>query len=266
MLICRICGGEAALHFHAKVLGKHDGDFRYCAACDYIFAEDPHWLNEAYTDAIVKSDTDIAVRNVLTALRLAAILHFAFDDHGKGIYADVAGGYGLLTRLMRDLGFDYFWTDPYANNLFSRGFEYSSSNGDCSAISAIEVLEHTTNPLDFLSSSLSAHGTDTILFTTMTFPNNCPPAASEWDYYSLETGQHISFFSRKGLQTLGQRLGMEYYQLGRIHLLTRRKLSRMHISILSHRLLTVPLALAAARSLGSRRGRDRAMLLKRPTF
>lgn len=262
MVNCRICGGEAKLHFRAKVLRMHDGGYRYCATCDYIFAEDPHWLDEAYTDAIVKTDTDIAVRNVLTALRLAAILYFAFDDHGKGIYADVAGGYGLLTRLMRDLGFNYYWSDPYASNLFARGFEYSSSNGNCTAISAIEVLEHSINPLDFLRSSLSAHGADTVLFTTMLFPDNHPPVAREWDYYSLETGQHIAFFSRRGLETLGQRLGMEYHQLGRIHLLTRRKLSRMRISIASHRLLTVPLALAAARRLGSRRGRDRTMLSK----
>lgn len=260
MLNCRICGSDTKLHFRAKVLRKHDGAYRYCATCDYIFAEDPHWLEEAYTDAIVKTDTDIAVRNVLTALRLAAILYFALDDHGKGNYADVAGGYGLLTRLMRDLGFNYFWTDPYAKNLFARGFEYSPSNGNCSAISAVEVLEHTVDPLDFLKSSLSAHGAETILFTTMLFPDGTPPAADEWDYYALESGQHIAFFSRKGLETLGQRLGMEYYQLGRIHLFTRRKLSKIRTGIVSPRLLTIPLALAAALSLGSRRGEDRTML------
>ena len=112
-----------------NVLRKHDANFCYCASCDHVFAQDPHWLAEAYTDAIVKTDTDIAVRNVLTALRLAAIFYFAFGDKGKGHYADVAGGYGLLVRLMRDLGFNYFWSDPYAENLFARGFEYSAELG-----------------------------------------------------------------------------------------------------------------------------------------
>jgi hypothetical protein len=203
MMNCRICGGEAKLHFRGKVLRKHDAAYGYCAACDYVFAEDPYWLDEAYSDAIVRTDTDIAVRNVLTALRLAAILYFAFDEHGQGNYADVAGGYGLLTRLMRDFGFNYFWSDPYASNLFARGYEYSPSYGNCCAISAVEVLEHTINPMDFLRDSLSAHSADTILFTTQLFTNARPPAAHQWDYYSLETGQHIAFFSENGIKMLG---------------------------------------------------------------
>lgn len=163
---CRICGGPTHLHFQAKVLARHDAPYHYCTACDHVFAADPHWLAEAYTDAIVKTDTDIAMRNLFTALRLAAILYFAFGERGKGTFADIAGGYGLLTRLMRDFGYNYLWCDPYANNLFARGFEYSSAEGACRAVSAIEVLEHTVNPLDFLQSTLRTHGTDTVLSGT----------------------------------------------------------------------------------------------------
>lgn len=262
MVNCRLCGGEAQLHFSAKVLKKHDANFCYCAACDHVFAQDPHWLEEAYSDAIVKTDTDIAVRNIFTSLRLAAILYFAFGDKGRGHYADVAGGYGLLVRLMRDLGFNYFWSDPYAENLFARGFEYSAALGNCTVISAVEVLEHTLNPEAFLKENLATHGADTIVFTTMLFADDQPPAARQWGYYSLDTGQHIAFFSKKGLEKLGQRLGMDYHPLGRIHLFTRRKVSPWRLAIASNRLMTLPLAFFAAHRLGSRRGRDQTLLSK----
>ena len=38
-------------------------------------------------------------------------------------YLDVDGGYGMLTRLMRDYGFHFYWTDPYCQNILARGFE-----------------------------------------------------------------------------------------------------------------------------------------------
>ena len=262
MAICRICNGEAKPHFETKVLNRYHAAYRYCGNCDYIFADSPYWLEEAYSDAIVKTDTDIATRNLLTSLRLAAILYFAFEDRGRGTYVDVAGGYGLLTRFMRDLGFDFYWSDPHATNLFARGFEYSPSNGNCAAISAIEVLEHTVNPLEFLHSNLSTHGADTILLTTQLFPAGRPPDAGEWSYFSLETGQHISFFSSEGLRKLGQRLGLTYHPLGRLHLLTRKRLPKIRIRIASDRLFALPLALLAARSLGSKRGADQAKMVK----
>jgi hypothetical protein len=260
---CRLCHAESKPHFQARVLGEHDAEYRYCAPCDHVFAADPHWLAQAYSDAIVQADTDIAVRNILTALRLSAILYFAFPERGRGTYVDVAGGYGLLTRLMRDVGFDYRWSDPYAQNLFARGFEHNETTGPCDALSAVEVLEHTIDPLEFLRSNLARHQSDTILFTTQVFADGQPPGAREWDYYSLNTGQHIAFFSTRGLRTLGERLGLTYHGLGRIHLLTRRHLSTTRLALAAHRALALPLTVLAARQLGSRRGRDQTELARR---
>lgn len=259
---CRICGGGTSHHFLATVLRTYSAEFRYCRDCDHVFAAEPHWLQEAYSDAIVRTDTDIAARNVFTALRIAAVLFVMLEERGDGVYADIAGGYGLLTRLMRDLGFQYYWRDPYAQNLFARGFEYSATRGRCRAVSAIEVLEHTVNPLEFLRDSLSTCDTDTIIFTTQVFDDKRPPPADRWDYYSFQTGQHISFFSRAGIQRLGARIGLSYYALGRLHLLTSRPVRPLRLQIAASRVLALPLALVAARRLGSKRSSDRYMLEK----
>lgn len=260
---CPLCGKDTSFLFERSVLGKYTTAYQHCRTCDYVFVPQAHWLAEAYSEAIVESDTDIAARNIFTALRLSALLYLALHERGEGRYADVAGGYGLLTRLMRDLGFDYYWSDSYAKNVLARGFEYSEALGPCDAITAIEVLEHTVDPAAFIRDNLEHCQSDTLIFTTEVFPDGNPPAADQWSYYAFETGQHISFFSARGLAILGERLGLRYIRQGRLHILTRRHPSPTLIALASKRWASLPLALYAARKLGSRRNADQRLLLKR---
>ncbi len=260
---CHLCGNEVGVLFSATLLGKYEAPYLYCAACDHVYVDNPAWLDEAYSEAIADEDTDIAARNVFMALRLAALNYFVLGDRGQGRYVDVAGGYGLLTRLMRDLGFDYYWSDPYAKNLFARGFECDPADAPYLAVSAIEALEHTTHPLDFIRTNLAAHQSDVFMFSTEVFPDDRPPRPDQWSYYAFETGQHIAFFSRRGLHRLAQRLGMHYYPLGRLHLFSKLPLPVWRLKLTSLKPFIVPLALFSAARLGSRRGRDQSVLRHR---
>jgi hypothetical protein len=47
------------------------------------------------------------MRNISIAKKLAGILYFMDKRRGRGKYLDVAGGHGMLTRIMRDYGFDF---------------------------------------------------------------------------------------------------------------------------------------------------------------
>lgn len=259
---CQICGAETEARYTATLLKKYEAIYHYCAACDHLYVANPTWLDEAYSDAIVHHDTDVAVRNLFTALRLAAFYYWVLGERGQGRYVDVAGGYGLLTRLMRDLGFDCYWSDRYAKNLFARGFDVTGATA-ARAISAIEVLEHTTNPLEFIRDNLADQRAEVLVFTTELFPDHAPPPPARWGYYSLGTGQHIAFFSRTGLTRLATRLGMHYYPMGRLHVFSRRPLSRWRIMLARRKMLVVPLALFAAWRLGSKRNRDQRVLRER---
>lgn len=260
---CHICDAATHAHFTATVLGKYQAIYHYCRECDHLFVSEPGWLEEAYSEALAVDDTDVATRNVFTAIRLAAINYMALGDRGQGRYTDVAGGHGLLTRLMRDFGFDCFWSDRYAKNLFARGFDYDGSQGGCLAISAIEVLEHTPNPLTFIQHTLADHESETLIFTTEVFPDDKPPLPGQWSYYAFDSGQHIAFFSRQGLRRLAARLGMLYYPLGRLHLFSTKRLPRWKLRLASNKVLVIPIALFAAMRLGSRRGRDQEMMRRR---
>jgi hypothetical protein len=230
MTNCLICGAATASAFTARILRRYDAEFRYCEACGHLRARDPHWLAEAYSSALALSDTGLVMRNVAVARRLAAVLYGVFPEHGEGRYLDIAGGYGMLTRLMRDHGFDFYWADKYAPNLLARGFEYQRSAGPCRAVTAIEVMEHLEDPVDFVSGALEQTGAEAFVFTTELFAG-APPPPGEWWYYAFEAGQHISFFQGRTLEALGRRLGLKFASGGGLHVFSRRAIKPASLSL-----------------------------------
>jgi len=106
---------------------------------------------------------------------------------------------------MRDRGFDFRWYDPYSKNIFARGFEWNESQGNISsrAVTAFEVLEHVSSPVTFISNAMARAQSSAIIFSTLLYEGE-PPLPEKWWYYSLASGQHISFFRRQTLHVLAQ--------------------------------------------------------------
>lgn len=240
--------------FSSRVLGKHVADFEHCTNCGFLRIANPHWLEEAYSSAIAATDTGLVARNIDVARKLAAFLYFVLPGRGTGRFLDVAGGYGMLTRLMRDYGFDFYWSDKYCSNLFAQGFEFDETGVPCRAVTAIEVMEHLIDPVEFLERALRTAESDTFIFTTELYEGD-PPRPEAWAYYSLATGQHISFFSRRTLETLSGRLGMQYRYVAGLHVFTRQDLSPLALRLFSKK--AIPLMLKrVSKKLPSRSAED----------
>lgn len=235
---CKLCGATMQFSSTAIVLGRHEGAYYFCRECGFLCVNEPYWLDEAYSSAIASSDTGLVTRNVNVASRIAALLYFYLSERGKGRYLDIAGGYGLLTRLMRDYGFDFYWTDKYCQNLMARGFEYTSEMGRCRAIIAIEVFEHLDDPVKFINDALDFGQSDTLIFSTELFEGNQPPP-EDWWYYSFETGQHVSFFQRVTLGILACKLGMHYATNGWLHIFSRTRINQFLFSFYTSRLAVI---------------------------
>jgi hypothetical protein len=218
---CAICGALMAEAFEALVLGRHNVRFYHCAQCGFLCPEKPYWLAEAYRSALARSDTGIIARNLRTAQKLSAILYFALGDDGAAKWLDYGGGHGVLARLMRDRGFDFYWHDPYAENVFTRGFEHRADRV-YDGVTAIEVLEHTADPVHFVAQAIAGTQARTLILTTETYEGP-PPAPQAWWYYGLDTGQHIAFFQKRTLKRLAERFGLGCFSAGNVHLLTQRR-------------------------------------------
>jgi len=200
MQICKICGEQSKRFDCGRVLDKYNANYYHCSSCGFVQTEEPYWLEESYTSAIASADTGILARN----LRNAKELLFLLKPLADGSFIDFGGGHGILTRIMRDYGFDFFHYDKYAENLFARGFDANLCK-KYHAITAYESFEHFTEPLKDVEKLLSL--SDTIIFSTLLI-SSPPPKVSDWWYYVPETGQHISFYSRKSLQVIAKRYNL----------------------------------------------------------
>ena len=219
---CKICNKENSQIFSAKILNKHYIKYYYCTNCGFLQTEEPYWLEEAYSESINISDTGIMSRNLNLAQKSTLIIYFFFNKNKK--FLDFAGGYGIFTRLMRDIGFDFYWNDKYSVNLVARGFEYNESN-KIELLTSFESFEHFDNPLMEIESMLKI--SKNILFSTELINSN-PPIPNDWWYYGLEHGQHISFYSKKTLEYIAKKYNLNLYSNGRtLHLLTEKNLNNL---------------------------------------
>ena len=215
---CRLCGGETALLFERTVLGKHRVRFHQCASCGLTQTDEPTWLGEAYADPIHPTDTGVLARNLGARRVVATFLHFSGVRSEPCL--DYAGGYGIFTRLMRDAGFEYFWMDPYATNMLARGFEWTPGPAAPRAVTAFELLEHFVRPLEEFR-RIAELGADWIIMSTEL--HRGPKPASDWQYLSVESGQHVAFYRPDTLERLGRETGYPHVITGPFFQLFARK-------------------------------------------
>jgi len=217
-MLCKICQKECEKIFSAIILKKYDANYFYCEHCKFLFIGEPEkWLDEAYKNSIALEDTGIMQRNISISQNLSIILYALFKDNGR--FLDFAGGYGILTRLMRDYGFDFYWKDSYSENLIARGFE-GNLNERYDAVTSFESFEHFLDPMKEIEklSKIS----NTIIFTTELLPKPIPKP-SDWWYYALSSGQHICFYSEQTLQIIAKKLNLEYIHIFNLHIFCERK-------------------------------------------
>lgn len=225
---CKICGSSTSKVFKERVLNKYDAVFLKCNNCGFLFAEDPFWLSEAYENAITYSDTGIIQRNIQFSKISSVLIDVYFNRKVK--FLDYAGGYGLFTRMMRDVGFDFYWTDKYCQNLFSRGFEHNASKADkYELITAFEVFEHLPDPGEELKKMLTF--SNNIIFSTELLPESVPDP-KKWWYYNFVHGQHISFYTYDSLLLLGKKFNLNFYSMGGIHIYSEKKLNEAKLRLL----------------------------------
>lgn len=133
-------------------------------------------------------------------------------------------------RLSRDLGLDFYWTDKYTKNLFAKEFALNNSEKSFEMVTAFEVLEHLENPIAELEKMFRL--SENILLSTELLPSS-KPLPHEWNYFALEHGQHIAFFSLKTLQYIANKYSYNLYTNNfDIHLLTRKKIPNILFKII----------------------------------
>jgi hypothetical protein len=232
----------AAFFGETDVLRKYLVQYFRCERCGFIQTESPYWLEEAYSSAIAMQDVGIMQRNLANCEVASAVLNLLFPKMSRAV--DFGAGHGVFVRLMRDKGFNFYWSDLHAANDYARGFE-SKEGSTYDFLTAFEVLEHLTDPVADLSKLMSM--SENVFVSTCIVPHPAPEL-SDWWYYVPTTGQHIAFYTPESLRILAVRFGRNLLSVGPYHLFTKepksallyRTATKLRVATIVNRVYTRP--------------------------
>jgi hypothetical protein len=228
---CRLCGGALHERFRLRVLDRHEVAYLRCESCGSLQTQRPFWLAEAYASALAAIDTG-AVERCLRCQ--AAIVATARIFGLKGRMLDFGGGTGLLCRLLRDCGFDAWLHDRYAEPVYAPAYALALdavAPGSLALLSAIEVFEHCAEPASELGALFALQ--PAVLFAATEVYRG---EGADWWYLNASAGQHVFFYSTRGLQLLAQRHGYRYVGVGAFHVFSRSPVSALRAGLLAQAL------------------------------
>lgn len=170
-----------------------------CINCGFCFSPEIHrwpmsdFVSKIYNDHYIEVDPDyVEARPKQNALQLNEL----FGPNKAAIrHLDYGGGMGLLSRLLREQGFDSTSFDPFYDNSIA-----VENMGKFNLITAFEVFEHVS-ALDVLRKNISLLLADDGLFLFSTLISDGQIKRHErltWWYAAPRNG-HISLFSQKSL-------------------------------------------------------------------
>ena len=220
-IVCRICKSSTENLFSTIILQKFSVEYFQCPHCGYVQTESPFWLEEAYSRPINDVDTGLMMRSYWHRNVASTLIYILFNQRGK--FLDYGGGYGVFVRLMRDIGFNFYWQDKHSENLFAKGLEFRKSEKyPVELLTCFEAFEHFVEPAIELANLLNI--SENILLSTELIPDPIP-SPTEWWYYGSEHGQHIGFFQKKTFEYLANKHSLYFYTNGQnIHLFTKKLL------------------------------------------
>ena len=223
---CVICTNKLSALFEAQVMFSYNISYYKCPVCGTIQTEKPYWLSEAYENAITATDIGLLSRNIDLSTKVFNLITKTFDSSKK--FLDFGGGYGVLVRLLRDKGLDFYRQDIYCQNIFAVNHDISDLKENerrFELVSCFEVFEHVADPFKLFEELLSY--SSNILVSTVIIPENQSiTSAADWWYFAPETGQHITFYTMRSLALIAEKYGMNLYSDGQgLHLFTSKKLN-----------------------------------------
>ena len=215
---CRLCNSPLELAFEREVLARYPVKYYRCTGCGALQTERPYWLGEAYSGPAERFDTGKASRttvNFLVLPKLLDILGIQKNDRAL----DFGAGTGLLTRLMRDVGYDFFAYDKYGSGEFAGAYLWQELAHRCRLVTMFEVAEHFDDPLAEWG-RIFALDPEVVIGSTGIFQGQ----GADWNYLSPESGQHLFFYSLEALSVLAARFGRTAYHVGMYFILVKKPL------------------------------------------
>lgn len=183
--------------------------YYHCANCGFTFAPElMAWSKEEFEANIYNDEYGVVDPDYLEA-RPANNAKAIYDTFGqyyaKARHLDYGGGNGLMSKIMREKGWNSTSYDPFVNTDVK-----IETLGKFDFITAFEIFEHVSD-VNALIQSLTTlmHPQSVVLFSTLISDTDIRPNQRlNWWYASPRNG-HISLFSKKSLSLLAESVNLK---------------------------------------------------------
>lgn len=183
--------------------------YYHCPNCAFTFAPElMAWSKEEFESNIYNEEYGIVDPDYLEArpTNNAKAIFDTFGEYYKGAkHLDYGGGNGLMSRIMREKGWNSTSYDPFVNTDVN-----PADLGKFDFITAFEIFEHVSD-VNHLIKSLTTlmHPQSVVLFSTLISDTDIKPNQRlNWWYASPRNG-HISLFSKKSLSLLAESVNLK---------------------------------------------------------
>lgn len=177
-----------------------------CEECGFCFApEFASWSIEEFEARIYNNDyLRFDPDYVETRPRANAQSLVGTFPNPTGIrHMDYGGGSGLMSRILRDAGWDSTSYDPFVNRTLT-----VQTLGQFDLVTAYEVFEHVPDVARLMSDlSTLVRADGIVIFSTLLTDGNLAPGQRLTWWYAAPRNGHISLYSTRSLVLLGARGG-----------------------------------------------------------
>jgi hypothetical protein len=161
--------------------------------------QDPDWLDEAYACADDANDAGAPGRAAVVARLVDELIRCGLVP-ADGHLLDYGSGSGVLAKLLGERGHRVSCYDPFRPGVTD------VPKGTYAGVFLIEVLEHLLSPNDVMRNIAGLLEPKAPLLISTVFYRK--GFTKDWDYLASDFGQHVTFFTAKGLSILGSRAGL----------------------------------------------------------
>ncbi|MDX1922663.1 MAG: class I SAM-dependent methyltransferase [Alphaproteobacteria bacterium] len=183
--------------------------YYHCPNCAFTFAPElMAWSKEEFEKNIYNEEYGIVDPDYLEArpANNAKAIYDTFGQYYQGArHLDYGGGNGLMSKIMREKGWNSTSYDPFVNTDVN-----PADLGKFDFITAFEIFEHVSD-VNHLIKSLTQlmHPQSVVLFSTLISDTDIKPNQRlNWWYASPRNG-HISLFSKKSLALLASSVNLK---------------------------------------------------------
>ena len=232
-LVCLVCAGKATSI--GRAASKRDGGSTYemasCPDCGFAFIVEPRTdFENLYDEAYYRgggfdSSVDYAAEQDERTVRVnewAGVMAVVQSLHTRPIrtWLDYGCGYGGLVGYLRGNGVDAVGHDigypaDHAKAVgipFVSEVDLSGHAGRYDVITAIEVLEHTIDPIELLATLRELLAPDGLVFLTTGNAERHRDALTSWRYVAPEV--HVSYFEPRTLRRAYESVGLQPVEVG----------------------------------------------------